>query len=167
MTEAELPPRAAEDDGEGETEEERGLLTVWLGDARYGLWVDEILEVVRTPPISRLPLATATVPGVTSVRGDLVPVLDLGVRALGTEARRPGRLILVRHEESETIVGLLVDGVDTLIGVRASEIRATPEAAPTDAEALATGVVSDDQGVVTILHLGRAAAPPEPETAEE
>jgi purine-binding chemotaxis protein CheW len=145
----------------------RDLLILRLGEVRFGLWVDEVLEIVKTPPISRLPLASAEVPGVTSVRGDVIPVLDLGLRLLGVPAVRPGRLVLVRHEESGSLVGLLVDAVDALTPVAAAELSAPPAATEAALAAdLMTGVVSRDEGVVTVLHLGRAAAPPGPPTDE-
>jgi purine-binding chemotaxis protein CheW len=139
----------------------RDLLVLELGDARFGLWLDEVLEVVRTPPISRLPLTAAEVPGVVSVRGDLVPVLDLGLRLLDRPAARPGRLVLVREPSSGSVVGLLVDAVRTLAAAREAELQAPPPAAqarlPTE---LVRGVVARDDGVVTVLRLDRAAAPP-------
>lgn len=161
-------PAEAQAERPAATEASRGLLALCLGDARFGLWVDEVLEIVRTPPISRLPLPPPELAGVTSVRGEVVPVLDLGRRLLGRPARRPGRLVLVRHEETDTIVGLLVDDVETLVRVTKDEIRKPPRATestlPPD---LVTGVVAHDDGVVTILHLGRAAAPPEPDSNED
>jgi purine-binding chemotaxis protein CheW len=145
----------------------RDLLVLRLGEARFGLWIDEVLEIVRTPPITRLPLASAEVPGVTSVRGDVIPVLDLGVRLLGVATVRPGRLVLVRHEPSASLVGLLVDGVDSLTLVAGDEVLPAPAAAEaTLAADLMTGVVSRDEGVVTVLDLSRAAAPPAPSTDE-
>lgn len=139
----------------------RELLVLHLGPVRFGAWIDEVLEIVRTPPISRLPLAHPEVVGVTSVRGDVVPVLDLGARLLGAPAARPGRLVLIRHQESGTVVGLLVDDADLMVDVNDDEIQAPP--APAEARLpaeLVTGVVSRDEGVVTVLHIERAAAPP-------
>jgi purine-binding chemotaxis protein CheW len=154
---------------EAATASARELLVVRLGPSRFGLWVDEVLEIVRTPPISRLPLASDEVPGVTSIRGDVIPILDLGVRLMGRPAERPGRLVLVRHHGSGSLVGLLVDAADTLASVTDEEVRPAPAAAearmPTD---LIVGVVALDEGVVTVLDLARAAAPPTPpETGEE
>lgn len=146
----------------------RELLAVRLGDVRFGIWVDEVLEILRTPPISRMPLPHPELAGVTSVRGEVIPVLDLGVRLLDTPARRPGRLVLMRHEETDTMLGLLVDDVETLVSVVAEDIRAAPRAAEAALPPeLVTGVVSRDDGVLTILHLGRAAAPPENDSNED
>lgn len=139
----------------------RGLLTLRLGRARFGMWVDEVLEILRTPPITRLPLSAPEVAGVTSVRGVVVPVLDLGQRLLGTPAQRPGRLVLVRHKDSGAMVGVLVDGVGTLLGVRGDEVRPPPPAAEADLPpGMVTGVVAAPEGLVTVLHIGEAAAPP-------
>lgn len=146
----------------------RGLLTFRLGDARFGLWIDEVMEVVRTPPITRLPLPVAELAGVCAVRGDVLPVLDLGVRLLGTAAARPGRLLLVHHEGSDAMVALLVDALDTLLTVREDELREPPDAAgPRLAEELAPGVLVRDDVVVTVLDLERVAAPPSNDTEEK
>ena len=145
----------------------RGLLTMTLGQARFGLWVDEVLEILRTPPITRLPLPAPAVAGVTSVRGVVVPVLDLGQRLVGTPARRPGRLVLVRHEETDSLVGLLVDDVGTLLGVRPDEVRPPPPEAEVELPpGMVTGVVAGAGGLVTVLHIGEAAAPPTTETED-
>ena len=145
----------------------RGLLTFTLGATTFGLWVDEVLEIVRTPPVTKLPLAAPEVAGVTSVRGVVVPVLDLGQRLLGTPAVRPGRLVLVRHRESDAMVGLLVDGMGTLLGVREEELRsAPPEAEAELPPGYVTGVVDAEGRVVTVLHLGEVAAPPRTSTED-
>lgn len=145
----------------------RELLVLRLGPVRFGVWIDEVLEIVRTPPISRLPLSHPEVVGVTSVRGDVLPVLDLGARLLGAPAARPGHLVLIRHEASGSLVGLLVDDAEIMVDVRDDEIQAPPASAEARLPAeLVTGVVSRDDGVVTVLHIGRAAAPPVPATDE-
>lgn len=144
---------------------ERGLLTLRLGAARFGVWVDEVLEIVETPPVSRLPLSSPEVAGVTSIRGDVVPVLDLGLRLLQSPSRRPGRLILVRHEGTGAMVALLVDGVGTLVAVRDDQVQEPPAAAESELPAeYMTGVLPLDDEVVTILHLGHATTPPDPST---
>jgi purine-binding chemotaxis protein CheW len=142
-------------------EEARDLLVLRVGGGRFGLWIDEVLEVVATPPLSRLPLASAEVPGVTSVRGDIVPVLDLGVRLQDEPLRRGQRLVLVRDGTSGSIVGLLADGVETLLTVTASEVREVPAALEARLPpGLAAGVVAREEAVVVVLHKERAAAPP-------
>jgi chemotaxis signal transduction protein len=155
---ADRPDDAAATEAAAE-ESPRELLVLRLGGARFGLWIDDVLEVLRPPPISRLPLPHPEVAGMTSVRGELIPVLDLGARLLGEPAARPGRLLLVRDERSDSSVGLLVDGADTLYRVMEEEVR-EPEADTGLAPELVEGVVTGDDGIVTILRRGPTAAPP-------
>lgn len=145
----------------------RELLVVELAGARFGLWADEVLEIVETPPVSRLPVSSPDVAGVTHVRGDIVPVVDLGLRLLDTPARRPGRLVLARNGETGTIVGLLVDRASSLLTVSPDDLRPPPRPADSGLErGWATALVPAEEGAVTVLHLGRATAPPEPTTEE-
>lgn len=160
---------AGEPDEERRRAEQPGreLLTFRLGETVFGLWVDEVLEILRTPHVTRLPLTAREVAGVVSIRGVVVPVLDLGERLLGAPAARPGRLILVRHFASDAVVALLVDGVGTLLEVREHELRpAPPETEAALPPGYVTGVVAGSETVVTVLHVGEAAAPPALSTEE-
>jgi chemotaxis signal transduction protein len=143
-------------------------MTLRVGDVRFGVWIDQVLEVVRTPPISRLPLPDREIAGVSAVRGEVIPVLDLGIRLLGTPVARPGRLVLVRHTPSGSMVGLLVDALEALLPVRDADVQDPPEAAEHGiSPELTAGVVVGDEAVVTILDLERAAAPPADDTKEK
>ena len=166
---ADEPREGPQDDSRDEADKEprRELLTFRLGEAHFGVWIDEVLEIVEPPPISRLPLPTREVAGVTSIRGEVIPVLDLGVRLLDVPAARPGRMVLVRHDLSGSLVALLVDEVETLVAVAERDLRDPP--APAEARLpidYMTGVATHGDDVVTVLHLGRAAAPPGPPAEE-
>lgn len=157
---------AGEADGAGDPGRE--LLVMRLGEAHFGLWIDEVLEIAATPPISKLPLAVPEVAGVTGIRGDVVPVLDLGVRLLGEPAARPGRLVLLRHRESDSIVALLVDAVETMESVQPGEVGEAPrEAAAALPAGMIEGIVARPDRVITILRSGGVAAPPAASTEEE
>lgn len=54
-------------------------ISVRVAGALYGLRVEEVQEVIGTRPITRVFHAPAALAGVTSLRGDVLPVLDLGV----------------------------------------------------------------------------------------
>lgn len=99
--------------------EDRAVV-VRLGGAEFGLEVRRVSEVLRVPPITRLPFPPPTLLGIVSIRGTLVPVMDLGERLLGRPADRDGRLVVVRDPEREGWVGLLVDAVLDLIPLEAA-----------------------------------------------
>jgi hypothetical protein len=98
---------------------------------------------------------------VTSVRGDVIPVLDLGIRLLGVPARRPGRLVLVRHEATAPWWGCWWT-TSRRWCPRRGRGEGDPEAARSALPPeLVAGVVAHEHGVVTVLRLARAAAPPD------
>lgn len=87
---------------------------VRLGPAEYGLPMERVREVLRPPPVTRVPFPPADVRGVTQVRGELVAVLDLGTRLRGGPAAATGRLVVVAVRGGQP-VGLLVDAVTGLV----------------------------------------------------
>jgi purine-binding chemotaxis protein CheW len=103
------------------------LLGVRVGAVEFGLPLDRVLEVVRVPPITRLPFPPPSIAGVASVRGSLVPVMDLGVRLLGPSADPGGRLVVVADPAGGGEVALLVDAVTGLIAAGERGAEPPPE----------------------------------------
>lgn len=103
------------DAGDSLLDSEERAVVVRLGEAEFGIDVRRVREVLRAPPITRLPFPPPTIVGITSVRGALVPVMDLGERLLGRSANRAGRLVIVRDPDSDGSIGLLVDAVLDLV----------------------------------------------------
>lgn len=82
-----------------------------LGDGQYLAPQAEVREVLEVPAATRVPGAKSWLVGIANLRGNLLPVVDLG-RLLGrSEAVRSqaSRVVVVNDEELAT--GFLVDGV--------------------------------------------------------
>ena len=59
-------------------QQERVQIIVFrLGNEEYGLLIDEIKEVVITPPIAKIPLAPPYIKGVANIRGNILAIVDL------------------------------------------------------------------------------------------
>lgn len=91
------------------------ILAVTAAGAEFGLPVDSVQEVVRVPPVTRLPFPPPTIRGVTSVRGEVVTVMDLGMRLLGRSSDPERRLVVVTDPRTGEKVGLLVQEVAGLV----------------------------------------------------
>jgi len=100
-----------------------------LGSYRLICSRTEIREVIPWPGVTRVPRAKSWLMGLANVRGQLLPVTDVGQWAgLGeTQRSRSSRVIVVNHPEIPA--GLLVDQV---VGFR----RFTPQEAGERAEEL-------------------------------
>ena len=89
-------------------------ISVRVRDATYGLVMDDVREVIGVRPLTRVFHAPESVAGVMSLRGEILPVIDLGV-VLGS--REPtsrdaegARIVVVREQGgARRRAGLLVD----------------------------------------------------------
>lgn len=91
----------------------------------FGINVFKVREVMRTPPITAAPEMPASVEGMVSLRGALVPVVDLAkYTGIGTGAKRD---IMIVTEYNGHTQGFLVEAVDTILRLDWSQMRVPPE----------------------------------------
>lgn len=97
------------------------LLSFRIAGRRFALDAERVAEVVRRPPVTRVPLAPASLCGVASLRGRVLPVVSLG-ELLGVDGpgdasgdASGGRLIVLGGAEPLALV------VDEVIGLGAGE----------------------------------------------
>jgi two-component system chemotaxis response regulator CheV len=91
----------------------------------YGVNVFKVREVMRTPPITRAPEMPAAVRGMVSLRGVLVPVIDLASYA-GIELPATPEIMIVTEYNGHT-QGFLVEAVDTILRMEWSRMKVPPE----------------------------------------
>lgn len=91
----------------------------------FGVNVFKVREVMRVPPITSAPEMPASVEGMVSLRGQLVPVVDL-VRYVGVETDKKPEIMIVT-EYNRHIQGFLVEGVDTIMRLEWSAMRVPPD----------------------------------------
>lgn len=109
---------------------------VGIGAEVFGVPVDGVREIVRTPPITPLPSLPAWLPGIVQIRGEILNAVHLA-RWLGIEERGPGPYLVVLAG-GEVPCGLLVSSVLGFRQVYADE--------------LATELRAGDQGRRPISH---------------
>lgn len=104
------------------SEEQLTVVGFTLGDRRFGIASDLVVEVLPMLPIRTLPGAPPAIVGVTSVRGQLLPLLDPGPR-LGFEpcSVTPSSYI-VSVRAADKRLGLVVDGADDVFSVPWKEV---------------------------------------------
>ncbi|HZV54226.1 MAG TPA: chemotaxis protein [Rhodocyclaceae bacterium] len=91
----------------------------------YGINVFKVREVMRTPPITAAPDMPAAVKGMVSLRGILVPVVDLAEYA-GIQHDSSRDIMIVTEYNGHT-QGFLVEAVDTILRLDWSQMRVPPE----------------------------------------
>lgn len=166
----------AERSGVGEREAEHGRrasdrVERWIGFSvagqAFGVEVLRVLEVQRLSEITPVPGAAPELMGAINLRGQIVPVLDLGHR-LGfgsTELGSATRIIIVDY--SGQPAGLCVGGVSEVISASASSIERTPPLGGRIADGWVRGVLRSKGEMVLLLDPVRLLADVELESAAE
>lgn len=91
----------------------------------YGINVFKVREVMRTPQITRAPEMPPAVRGMVSLRGILVPVVDLACYAQVEVQAAPGIMIVTEYNGHTQ--GFLVEAVDTILRLDWSSMKVPPE----------------------------------------
>lgn len=129
-------------DEEAERPLEARCISVRAARAHYALDMSEVQEVIGMRPLTRVFHAPLAIAGVTSLRGDVLPVLDLAVLLGGdvTALSSPDvRIVVVRETAGlKRRAGLVVDG---LAGLRTRPEGALVEAPATINKAARTLIV--------------------------
>jgi chemotaxis signal transduction protein len=93
----------------------------------YGVEVGQVQEIGLLENISRVPNAPAYVKGVMNLRGKIITIVDvkekLGFQAI-KEVNASTRILIVGV--GSTLMGLLVDEIDEVVRILASEIEPNP-----------------------------------------
>lgn len=138
-------------------------LTVVLDNEAYGIAVLKVREIIRMQKITPVPQMPEFVKGVINLRGRVIPVVDLRVK-FGLKADFTERTCIVVGQvkmADATIVqmGLIVDSVEEVVHLAASEIEPTPEFGSRVDTSYLLGMAKVKDQVKTLLDLDRVIAP--------
>ncbi|WP_153109216.1 chemotaxis protein [Propionivibrio limicola] len=115
----------------------------------FGINVFKVREVMRTPPITAAPEMPPSVEGMVSLRGALVPVVDLA-RYAGVNTETPRSIMIVTEYAGHT-QGFLVEGVDTILRLDWSQMRVPPEMLMAEMGGLVTAVTELQDGRLVMM----------------
>lgn len=115
----------------------------------FGINVFKVREVMRTPEITRAPDMPPSVEGMVSLRGELVPVVDLQ-RYVGIESDAKTEIMVVTEYNGHT-QGFLVEGVDTILRLEWSQMRVPPDMMSSQMGGLVTAVTELPDGRLIMM----------------
>ena len=115
----------------------------------FGINVFKVREVMRTPPITSAPDMPASVEGMVSLRGVLVPVVDLAKYA-GVETDSPRSIMIVTEYAGHT-QGFLVENVDTILRLDWSQMKVPPDMLLAEMGGLVTAVTELQDGRLVMM----------------
>jgi purine-binding chemotaxis protein CheW len=107
-------------------------LTFVLGRECYGVPVLKVREIIRMCDITPVPQMPDYIKGVLNLRGKIIPVADLRLKfRLASDKNTDLTCIVVVQvslpDKTSTMMGLIVDAVDEVANIAASDIEPTPD----------------------------------------
>lgn len=134
------------------TEKVEQSLVFRAGRYLCALPLRHVVETMRPLPIEPVTAAPPFVRGVSLIRGEALPVVDVA-RLLGIETTHPTRFVTIRVAERRIALS-----VDVVVGVRAIDEESVPELAPlldsANAEMIA-GIAERDGALLVVLRSAR------------
>lgn len=115
----------------------------------FGINVFKVREVMRTPAITSAPEMPAAVEGMVSLRGTLVPVVDLA-KYSGVQTESPREIMIVTEYNAHT-QGFLVEAVDTILRLDWSQMRVPPDMLIAQMGGLVTAVTELPDGRLVMM----------------
>jgi purine-binding chemotaxis protein CheW len=139
-------------------EQELEVLSFLLGSEEYVVPVERVREVLTPKEITPVPHTADYFLGVCSLRGIVMPVIDLNRRlGLAASSRDEKSRIIVVSLAQDDQVGLFVDRVRGVIRFLPSVVRPTPEAVAQSAGAeFLKGIARKDDRLYILLDVEKA-----------
>jgi purine-binding chemotaxis protein CheW len=122
-----------------------------IGPDFFGLEIRKVVEILNMQKVHSLPELPDFLSGVITVRGEVIPLLDLRKR-FGISSSESKELIIVVRYESEKI-GLLVDEIKEIIPLDNGDITAPPAIFKGLKKKYLTGLGKKDDRVIILLNI--------------
>ena len=127
------------------------LLAFWVADEEYSVDILDIQEIIKLPEITEVPRANNCLLGIISLRGTVVPILDLRevLQLPKNEITRNTRVLVLRGDNEP--VGIMVDNVTSVVRLSQREIEPKPKAMQREMGDVIEGVGRLSQRVLIVL----------------
>jgi len=122
-----------------------------IGEDTFGIDIASVVEIIKVQKIFSIPGLPGFLTGVMSVRGIVMPVIDLRLRFGMKPSGRKERIILVRfgHER----IGFLVDGISEILMLEGPDIHPAPSLFRGFKAEYLTGLGKKGEQIILLLNI--------------
>jgi purine-binding chemotaxis protein CheW len=128
-----------------------------VSDEIYGINIMDIKEIIKPREVTEVPRAPLFVSGVLSLRGTIIPIIDMRIR-LGLareESTVKERIVVIKN--SNSFSGLLVDEVIKVVQIQQDDVEAAPTILDGIDRDFISGLGRSDGRFIIILNLENIA----------
>lgn len=124
-----------------------------VSDELYGINIMDIKEIIKPREVTEVPRAPAFVTGVLSLRGTIIPVLDMRLRLGLPREHVSGKERIVVIKSNESFSGLLVDEVIQVVRIKKEAVEPAPAVLEGIDRDFVFGIGRSDGRLLIILNL--------------
>ena len=135
-----------------DAKEEVKMLTFSLDNVFYGVDVNQVREVKNFESATPVPYAPHYVIGVTNLRGEVIPVIDLRKRiGLNDKNEKENTIMMIVQDKHP--IGVIVDSVIEVLTLQKKDIQKDPESLIIDRSDGVIGVAKHDNDLIVLLDI--------------
>src|SRR5574340_214336 len=122
-----------------------------IGDEVFGIGIERVVEILKVQKIFTIPGLPEFLSGVMSVRGSIVPVIDLrrrfGIQPSGDKER----IIIVRYGQEK--ISFLVDDIKEILSLSPEQIKSPPSIFKGFKTEYLTGLGKHGERIIILLNI--------------
>jgi len=122
-----------------------------MGDEVFGIEIERVVEILKSQKTYTLPDLPEFLSGVITVRGEVVPLLDLRRRFNIASTFKKERVMIVRYDNEK--IGLVVDEVKEITSLDTKDITYPPSIFKGLKKKYLTGLGKKGDMIIIILNL--------------
>lgn len=134
---------------------EKQLVIFELGTENFGIDIASVEGIVKVQEITKIPKAPSYLEGITNLRGDVLPVIDMQKRfGMSIQEHTKETRIMVANVENVKI-GMIVSAVSEVLTIDDSVIEPPPPMVSNINSEFIIGVAKIDKRLVILLDLAK------------
>jgi purine-binding chemotaxis protein CheW len=134
-------------------------LTFVLDNEDYGISINNVREIIGMMTITTVPRCPDFIKGVINLRGKVIPIVDLrtrfGMSAGETTDKTCIIVVEINKDNSQIIMGLVVDSVSEVLAIKGEDIEETPSFGTQLDTRYILGMAKLEGGVKILLDIDR------------
>jgi purine-binding chemotaxis protein CheW len=128
-------------------------LSFTLGEEEYGVEILRVQEIRGYSTVTRIPHTPEHIEGVISLRGAVVPVVDLRAKFRLPQIERTRFTVIVLVAAAGKTIGLIVDAVSDVLNLSPADIQPAPDLGASCDTSFLRGVGAIDGRLVALLDM--------------
>jgi purine-binding chemotaxis protein CheW len=122
-----------------------------ISDELFGIPIDRVVEIIKLHKLFTIPGLPDFLSGVMSVRGAIIPLIDIRKRFGMAPSGKKERIIIVRFEREK--IGFLVDEMKEILALMPQEITNSPSIFRGFKTEYITGLGKKDEVIIILLNI--------------